>query len=146
MCYFYNFLDLWDICSVRLQEKQSLRAPVLIMERDESVQHISASLWEVRLWKPKPGSEPDSFSMFTQTMSLKKNVLENTFLSAWSYLLPCVRLVSFWFKCTFWTDLNLILPSQYEFKLKNIKKKKVNIVVSTDSIKVILCKKMKVSL
>lgn len=31
--------------------------------------------------------------------------------------------------------------SQYEFKLKNIKKKKVNIVVSTDCIKVILRKK-----
>lgn len=36
-------------------------------------------------------------------------------------------------------------PSQYEFKLKNIKKKKVNIVVSTDCIKVILRKKRKVS-
>lgn len=36
------------------------------------------------------------------------------------------------------------LPSQYEFKLKNIKKKKVNIVVSTDSIRVILRKKRKV--
>ena len=35
--------------------------------------------------------------------------------------------------------------SQYEFKLKNIKKKKVNIVISTDSIKVILRKKKKVS-
>lgn len=33
---------------------------------------------------------------------------------------------------------------QYEFKLKNIKKKKVNIVVSTDSVKVILRKKKKV--
>lgn len=36
------------------------------------------------------------------------------------------------------------LPPQYEFKLKNIKKKKVNIVVSTDSIRVILRKKRKV--
>lgn len=34
---------------------------------------------------------------------------------------------------------------QYEFKLKNIKKKKVKIVISTDSIKVILRKKRKVS-
>uniref|UniRef100_H3CNA4 Carboxyl-terminal PDZ ligand of neuronal nitric oxide synthase protein n=1 Tax=Tetraodon nigroviridis TaxID=99883 RepID=H3CNA4_TETNG len=34
---------------------------------------------------------------------------------------------------------------RYEFKLKNIKKKKVNIVVSTDSIRVILRKKRKVS-
>lgn len=39
-----------------------------------------------------------------------------------------------------------ILPSQYEFKLKNIKKKKVNIVVSTDFVKVILRKKRKVGL
>lgn len=36
------------------------------------------------------------------------------------------------------------LPPQYEFKLKNIKKKKVHIVVSTDSIRVILRKKRKV--
>uniref|UniRef100_A0A3Q4MCR9 Nitric oxide synthase 1 (neuronal) adaptor protein b n=1 Tax=Neolamprologus brichardi TaxID=32507 RepID=A0A3Q4MCR9_NEOBR len=35
---------------------------------------------------------------------------------------------------------------RYEFKLKNIKKKKVNIVVSTDFVKVILRKKRKVSL
>uniref|UniRef100_A0A3Q0SI52 Carboxyl-terminal PDZ ligand of neuronal nitric oxide synthase protein n=1 Tax=Amphilophus citrinellus TaxID=61819 RepID=A0A3Q0SI52_AMPCI len=35
---------------------------------------------------------------------------------------------------------------RYEFKLKNIKKKKVNIVVSTDCVKVILRKKKKVSL
>uniref|UniRef100_A0A673AHL8 Nitric oxide synthase 1 (neuronal) adaptor protein b n=1 Tax=Sphaeramia orbicularis TaxID=375764 RepID=A0A673AHL8_9TELE len=34
---------------------------------------------------------------------------------------------------------------RYEFKLKNIKKKKVNIVVSTDCVKVILRKKKKVS-
>lgn len=39
----------------------------------------------------------------------------------------------------------MILPPQYEFKLKNIKKKKVNIVVSTDCVKVILRKKKKVS-
>lgn len=36
------------------------------------------------------------------------------------------------------------VPSQYEFRLKNIKKKKVNIVVSTDSIRVLLRKKGKV--
>lgn len=41
-------------------------------------------------------------------------------------------------------NVNLILPPQYEFKLKNIKKKKVNIVVSTDYVKVILRKKKKV--
>lgn len=35
----------------------------------------------------------------------------------------------------------IILTPQYEFKLKNIKKKKVNIVISTDSVKVILRKK-----
>ena len=34
---------------------------------------------------------------------------------------------------------------QYEFKVKNIKKKKVNIVVSVDGVKVILRKKKKVS-
>lgn len=38
----------------------------------------------------------------------------------------------------------LFFPAQYEFKLKNIKKKKVKIVISTDSIKVILRKKRKV--
>lgn len=43
-----------------------------------------------------------------------------------------------WFKYHF--------PSQYEFKLKNIKKKKVNIVISTDFVKVILLKRRKVSL
>lgn len=42
-------------------------------------------------------------------------------------------------------NLKIVFLSQYEFKLKNIKKKKVNIVVSTDSIKVILRKKKKVS-
>lgn len=39
-----------------------------------------------------------------------------------------------------------VLYPQYEFKLKNIKKKKVNIVISTDCVKVILRKKKKVSL
>ncbi len=34
---------------------------------------------------------------------------------------------------------------QYEFKVKNIKKKKVNIVVSVDGVKVTLRKKKKVS-
>ena len=42
-------------------------------------------------------------------------------------------------------NLNIVLPPQYEFKLKKIKKKKVNIVVSTDFVKVILRKKKKVS-
>lgn len=36
------------------------------------------------------------------------------------------------------------LPSQYEFKAKNIKKKKVSIVVSVDGVKVMLRKKQKV--
>lgn len=40
--------------------------------------------------------------------------------------------------------MTLLLCTQYEFKLKNIKKKKVKIVISTDSIKVILRKKRKV--
>lgn len=35
--------------------------------------------------------------------------------------------------------------AQYEFKAKNIKKKKVSIVVSVDGVKVILRKKQKVS-
>lgn len=38
----------------------------------------------------------------------------------------------------------LMFLSQYEFKLKNIKKKKVNIVVSTGCIQVIVRKKKKV--
>ncbi len=42
-------------------------------------------------------------------------------------------------------NLNVIFLLQYEFKLKNIKKTKVNIVVSTDCVKVILRKKKKVS-
>lgn len=40
--------------------------------------------------------------------------------------------------------LSLVLL-QYEFKVKNIKKKKVNIVVSVDGVKVSLRKKKKVS-
>lgn len=40
--------------------------------------------------------------------------------------------------------MTFLLCTQYEFKLKNIKKKKVRIVISTDSIKVILRKKRKV--
>lgn len=36
-------------------------------------------------------------------------------------------------------------PLQYEFKAKNIKKKKVSIMVSVDGVKVILKKKKKVS-
>lgn len=40
--------------------------------------------------------------------------------------------------------MTLLLCTQYEFKLKNIKKKKVKIMISTDSIKVILRKKRKV--
>lgn len=43
-------------------------------------------------------------------------------------------------------NMNILLHPQYEFKLKNIKKKKVNIVISTDCVKVILRKKKKVSL
>ncbi|XP_077472307.1 carboxyl-terminal PDZ ligand of neuronal nitric oxide synthase protein-like isoform X2 [Stigmatopora argus] len=39
------------------------------------------------------------------------------------------------------SSLSRFSPCQYEFKLKNIKKKKVNIVVSTDFVKVILRKK-----
>ncbi|XP_077580875.1 carboxyl-terminal PDZ ligand of neuronal nitric oxide synthase protein-like isoform X2 [Stigmatopora nigra] len=39
------------------------------------------------------------------------------------------------------SSLSCVSPCQYEFKLKNIKKKKVNIVVSTDFVKVILRKK-----
>ena len=38
-----------------------------------------------------------------------------------------------------------LLSLQYEFKLKNVKKKKVNIIVSTDFVRVILRKKRKVS-
>lgn len=34
---------------------------------------------------------------------------------------------------------------QYEFKIKNIKKKKVNLIVSVDGVKVVLRKKKKVS-
>lgn len=42
---------------------------------------------------------------------------------------------------------NLCLSShQYEFKAKNIKKKKVSIIVSVDGVKVILRKKQKVRL
>ena len=42
--------------------------------------------------------------------------------------------------------LSLPFPSlQYEFKVKNIKKKKVNIVVSVDGVKINLRKKKKVS-
>lgn len=44
--------------------------------------------------------------------------------------------------------INMCLPVfslQYEFKVKNIKKKKVNIVVSVDGVKVNLRKKKKVS-
>lgn len=37
-----------------------------------------------------------------------------------------------------------LLPLQYEFKAKNIKKKKVSIMVSVDGVKVILKKKKKV--
>lgn len=40
----------------------------------------------------------------------------------------------------------LVFSLQYEFKVKNIKKKKVNIVVSVDGVKVNLRKKKKVSL
>lgn len=39
----------------------------------------------------------------------------------------------------------LVFSLQYEFKVKNIKKKKVNIVVSVDGVKVNLRKKKKVS-
>lgn len=38
-----------------------------------------------------------------------------------------------------------VFSPQYEFKVKNIKKKKVNIVVSVDGVKVNLRKKKKVS-
>lgn len=38
-----------------------------------------------------------------------------------------------------------VFSLQYEFKVKNIKKKKVNIVVSVDGVKVNLRKKKKVS-
>lgn len=42
-------------------------------------------------------------------------------------------------------DLIVLSRSQYEFKVKNIKKKKVNIVVSVDGVRVNLRKKKKVS-
>lgn len=38
----------------------------------------------------------------------------------------------------------VFFSSQYEFKVKNIKKKKVNLVVSVDGVKVVLRKKKKV--
>ena len=51
------------------------------------------------------------------------------------------------FKC----NIHLVLPwvvrvcnPQYEFKAKNIKKKKVSIIVSVDGVKVVLRKKQKV--
>lgn len=40
-------------------------------------------------------------------------------------------------------NIDVVFP-QYEFKAKNIKKKKVSIVVSVDGVKVILRKKQKV--
>lgn len=41
--------------------------------------------------------------------------------------------------------LSFFFSSQYEFKVKNIKKKKVNLMVSVDGVKVVLRKKKKVS-
>lgn len=50
-------------------------------------------------------------------------------------------------RCTDLTGLCPLFSShlQYEFKAKNIKKKKVSIMVSVDGVKVILKKKKKVS-
>lgn len=44
------------------------------------------------------------------------------------------------------SNLGFFSSCQYEFKAKNIKKKKVNIIVSVDGVKVILRKKQKVRL
>lgn len=88
----YKFLDLWGLmvgvwaCSGSRGYRLD---PALIMERDESVPHMSASLWEVCLWKLKqlPGTETDSFLMFTQTqISPKKKIVKNIFLWARSHL------------------------------------------------------------
>lgn len=43
----------------------------------------------------------------------------------------------------FGVNIDVVSP-QYEFKAKNIKKKKVSIVVSVDGVKVVLRKKQKV--
>lgn len=55
------------------------------------------------------------------------------------------KLLLFFLLQTAFVATVLLFSAQYEFKLKNIKKKKVKIVISTDSIKVILRKKRKVS-
>lgn len=89
-----------DIWSLSLQWRQRVQALALIMERDESVPHMSASLWEVCLWKLKqlPETETDSFSVFTQSqISPKKKIFKNILLSARPHLyfqiyhLSCVK-------------------------------------------------------
>lgn len=58
---------------------------LLIMERDESVPHTSASLWDASLWtlKQLPETETGSFSVFTQSqISPKGKRVQNIFLSA----------------------------------------------------------------
>ncbi len=56
------------------------------------------------------------------------------------------------FKCKVYVMIHVLINSthhvlnnfQYEFKIKNIKKKKVNLIVSVDGVKVVLRKKKKV--
>lgn len=119
-----------------------------------------------------PGNRNWQFLDVYSTIPSKK-VDKNIFLQAWSLLsssnlsfILCKELRlsgAVWFLmrqsnviiCLVWINfsgqpwtliwISLLTSSQYEFKLKNIKKKKVNIVVSTDAIKVILRKKRKVS-
>lgn len=125
------------------------------MQRDESVPHICPHLGCRPL---KTETETDSLSMFTQSQISSEEIrifpsLHEPFSLSFSLNkeLPLtddtepIQSCSshFFFFC--WPTLTVTFPPQCEFKLKNIKKKKVNIVVSTDSVKVILRKKKKVS-
>lgn len=69
------------------------------------------------------------------------------FCNVQSSALVCTQIQSeLHFDCLYINKVLLLVFSlQYEFKVKNIKKKKVNIIVSVDGVKVNLRKKKKVS-
>lgn len=70
----------------------------------------------------------------------------NQFVKCHSLTFSCShhRLIYFFFLSTGHPVNQVFSSFQYEFKVKNIRKKKVNIIVSVDGVKVVLRKKKKV--
>lgn len=116
------------------------------MQRDESVPHKTAPRREVGLWGLKQLPENTNWQFLDVYPGSHFSREDDKNIPVFVFLLFHVVFAKKPISDTFHTLFSLsykekTLLLQYEFKLKNIKKKKVNIIVSTDFVKVILRKK-----